>query len=202
MRETADHGRTRALILEDPYRFGSSIGEFDRYLLGEGTHLRPWTILGAHLREQEGYERKAALVEAGRLRLRAVLMTTLTLVFALLPLLLGTGAGSESRAPLAAVVVGGIVSSTVLTLILVPVVYNFFDWGSGLVSRGVGAVLGTSSPTEEVVEQKPEEEAAPEEKPEKPEDKEEKGSQRGPSPRPSPQPGSAISLNPSEPDTV
>ncbi|MCA9696533.1 MAG: hypothetical protein KC431_03325, partial [Myxococcales bacterium] len=54
MRETADHGRTRALILEDPYRFGSSIGEFDRYLLGEGTHLRPWTILGAHLREQEG----------------------------------------------------------------------------------------------------------------------------------------------------
>lgn len=155
-----------------------------------------------HLREQEGYERKAALVEAGRLRLRAVLMTTLTLVFALLPLLLGTGAGSESRAPLAAVVVGGIVSSTVLTLILVPVVYNFFDWGSGLVSRGVGAVLGTSSPTEEVVEQKPEEEAAPEEKPEKPEDKEEKGSQRGPSPRPSPQPGSAISLNPSEPDTV
>ncbi|MCB9076425.1 MAG: efflux RND transporter permease subunit [Anaerolineaceae bacterium] len=154
-----------------------------------------------HLRENEGYARKEALVEAGRLRLRAVLMTTLTLVFALLPLLLGTGAGSESRAPLAAVVVGGITSSTVLTLILVPVVYNFFDWGSGLVSRVVGAVLGTSSPSEEVVEQ-PEEEAAPEERPEKQEDKEEKGSKRGPSPRPSPQPGSAISLNPSKPDTA
>ncbi|MCB0209769.1 MAG: efflux RND transporter permease subunit [Anaerolineae bacterium] len=152
------------------------------------------------LRAEEGYPRKKALVEAGRLRLRAVLMTTLTLVFALLPLLLGTGAGSESRAPLAAVVVGGITSSTVLTLILVPVVYNFFDWGSGLISRIVGAVLGTSSPSQEVVETSEEEKEA-EEKEEK-EGKEEKGAKRGPSPRPSPQPGSAISLNPSEPDTA
>ena len=158
------------------------------------------------LRVEEGYPRKKALVEAGRLRLRAVLMTTLTLVFALLPLLLGTGAGSESRAPLAAVVVGGITSSTLLTLILVPVVYNFFDWGSGLISRMAGAVLGTSSPSQEVAD-KPEEETASEEKEAKEEKegkegKEEKGTQRGPSPRPSPQPGSAISLNPTDPDAA
>jgi len=86
------------------------------------------------LREEEGLERKEALATAGRMRLRAVLMTTLTLVFALLPLLMGSGAGSENRAPLAAVVIGGSISSTLLTLILVPVVYNFFDsFGSGTV---------------------------------------------------------------------
>lgn len=128
-----------------------------------------------NLRAERGYERKAALIEAGQRRLRAVLMTTLTLVFALLPLLLGTGAGAETRAPLAAVVIGGSISSTLLTLILVPVVYNFFDWGGGLVSRAISAILGTGRPDE--AEEKP----APE--------------QPAP-PRPAPQPGSAIALNP------
>lgn len=90
----------------------------------------------------EGLERKEALARAGRLRLRAVLMTTLTLVFALMPLLLGTGAGSETRAPLAAVVIGGTISSTVLTLILVPVVYNFFDFGGDLLSGLFRRVFG------------------------------------------------------------
>ncbi|RMF04461.1 MAG: efflux RND transporter permease subunit [Chloroflexi bacterium] len=87
------------------------------------------------LREEEGLARKEALAQAGRMRLRAVLMTTLTLVFALLPLLLGSGAGSENRAPLAAVVIGGSISSTLLTLILVPVVYNFFDSLGGGTTR-------------------------------------------------------------------
>ncbi len=91
---------------------------------------------------EEGVPRKEALARAGRMRLRAVLMTTATLVFALMPLLLGTGAGSESRAPLAAVVIGGSVSSTLLTLILVPVVYNFFDFGSGALSGLLRRVLG------------------------------------------------------------
>ncbi len=94
---------------------------------------------------EEGLPTKKALVEAGRLRLRPVLMTTGALVFALLPVLLGTGAGAESRAPIAAAIVGGNITSTLLTLILVPVVYNFFDWGSGLMKRIVGFILGTSS---------------------------------------------------------
>ncbi len=133
------------------------------------------------LRQDEGYSRKDALVQAGRMRLRAVLMTTLTLVFALLPLLLGAGAGSEIRAPLAAVVIGGSISSTLLTLILVPVVYNFFDWGSGLFSRIFRSFFGISE-TDEA-------------------DKKEDVVERGPSqtPRPAPQPGSAISLNPTAP---
>jgi HAE1 family hydrophobic/amphiphilic exporter-1 len=90
------------------------------------------------LRREQGHDRKTALVEAGRLRLRPILMTTAALVFALLPLLFGVSAGSETRAPLAAVVIGGNISSTLLTLILVPVVYNFFDWGGGLASTTLG----------------------------------------------------------------
>lgn len=155
-----------------------------------------------NLRTNQGYSRKKALVEAGKLRLRAVLMTTLTLFFALLPLLLGAGAGSESRAPLAAVVVGGITTSTLLTLILVPVVYNFFDWSSGLVSRALGSTSRTIEPVEEGVAEQPDDETTPEEKPAKKKEAEEKGTTRGPSPRPSPQPGSAISLNPTDPDTA
>jgi len=80
------------------------------------------------LRSEQGYSIKEALVEAGRVRLRPILMTVLTIVFALLPLLFGTAAGAEMRAPLAAVVIGGNISSTLLTLILVPTVYNFFEW--------------------------------------------------------------------------
>jgi HAE1 family hydrophobic/amphiphilic exporter-1 len=136
------------------------------------------------LRVKEGYATKEALASAGRLPLRAVLMTTLTLVFALLPLLLGAGAGSENRAPLAAVVIGGTLSSTALTLILVPVVYNFFDWGGGLVSRGFRKLAGT-----EHVEDVPEEEQLPKDKP-----------QAVPPTKPTPQPGSAISLNPPAPE--
>jgi HAE1 family hydrophobic/amphiphilic exporter-1 len=98
------------------------------------------------LRRKEGYSRKEALIEAGRLRLRPILMTTAALVFAMLPILLGRGAGSEVRAPLAAVVIGGNITSTALTLILVPVVYSFFDGGSSLVSRLLRRLLG-SDPT-------------------------------------------------------
>jgi HAE1 family hydrophobic/amphiphilic exporter-1 len=129
----------------------------------------------------EGFARKEALARAGRMRLRAVLMTTFTLVFALLPLLLGAGAGSENRAPLAAVVIGGSISSTLLTLILVPVVYNFFDGGSSLVSRLFRRVFGSE----------PQEDMPPDSAPE-PED----APKPAPSPQPAPQPGSAISLNP------
>jgi len=94
------------------------------------------------LRREQGYERKAALIEAGRLRLRPILMTTAALVFALLPLLFGASAGSETRAPLAAVVIGGNISSTLLSLILVPVVYNFFDWSGNLVTGSVRRIFG------------------------------------------------------------
>lgn len=148
-----------------------------------------------NLREQ-GYQPKDALVTAGRLRLRAVLMTTLTLVFALMPLLIGASAGSESRAPLAAVVVGGVVTSTLLTLILIPVIYNFFDWGSGRLSQLLATVWGSSELAGDQAEPQaePEGETPEERQPEGKQEKDDKGAKRPQTPRPSPQPGSAMSF--------
>jgi hydrophobic/amphiphilic exporter-1 (mainly G- bacteria), HAE1 family len=102
------------------------------------------------LRREQGYSRKDALVEAGRLRLRPIIMTTAALVFALSPLLLGQGAGAETRAPLAAVVIGGNITSTLLTLVLVPVVYNFFDGGSTVASNFLRRVLGLRKPDDDL----------------------------------------------------
>ncbi|MEJ2317052.1 MAG: efflux RND transporter permease subunit [Gammaproteobacteria bacterium] len=67
-----------------------------------------------------------ALLEAGRRRLRPILMTTLTTILALLPLALGIGEGADAQAPLARAVVGGLAASTLITLVLIPVVYSLF----------------------------------------------------------------------------
>ncbi len=73
-----------------------------------------------------GIGTRAALAEAGRKRLRPVLMTTATTVLALLPLAFGVGEGADAQAPLARVVVGGLTVSTLVTLVLIPVVYSLF----------------------------------------------------------------------------
>ncbi|MEM8932789.1 MAG: efflux RND transporter permease subunit, partial [Acidobacteriota bacterium] len=65
-----------------------------------------------------------AVIEAGRLRLRPILMTTTTTVLGLLPLAIGLGAGAEIQAPLARVVIGGLLASTLITLLLIPVLYT------------------------------------------------------------------------------
>ncbi len=75
---------------------------------------------------REGMATDRALVEAGRRRLRPVLMTTLTTILALLPLALGIGEGADAQAPLARAVVGGLTVSTLITLVLVPAVYSLF----------------------------------------------------------------------------
>lgn len=75
---------------------------------------------------RRGMSTDEALAEAGRRRLRPILMTTLTTVLALLPLALGIGEGADAQAPLARVVIGGLTASTLITLVLVPVVYSLF----------------------------------------------------------------------------
>jgi HAE1 family hydrophobic/amphiphilic exporter-1 len=74
-----------------------------------------------------GMEREAALIEAGRSRLRPIIMTMLTTTLGLLPMALGLGQGSEIRAPMAITVIGGILFSTLLTLVVVPVAYALLD---------------------------------------------------------------------------
>ncbi|HEX7082307.1 MAG TPA: efflux RND transporter permease subunit [Gammaproteobacteria bacterium] len=75
------------------------------------------------LRREQGMGVRAAVVEAGRLRLRPILMTTSATILGLLPLAIGLGAGAELQASLARVVIGGLTASTVVTLVLIPVVY-------------------------------------------------------------------------------
>ncbi len=76
------------------------------------------------LRQEGTLERKEAIIKAGALRLRPILMTTLAVVFGMLPIALGTGAGSESRAPMAMAIIGGLITSTLLTLLVIPVAYE------------------------------------------------------------------------------
>jgi HAE1 family hydrophobic/amphiphilic exporter-1 len=75
------------------------------------------------LRREQGMSVRAAVVEAGRLRLRPIMMTTATTVLGLLPLSFAIGAGAELQAALARVVVGGLIASTLITLVLIPAIY-------------------------------------------------------------------------------
>ncbi|MDP2469753.1 MAG: efflux RND transporter permease subunit [Candidatus Palauibacterales bacterium] len=74
-----------------------------------------------------GLDSVEAMLEAGRIRLRPILMTSVATIFALIPIALGLGAGAASRRPLGYAVVGGLIFSTALTLYLVPSVYTLFD---------------------------------------------------------------------------
>jgi HAE1 family hydrophobic/amphiphilic exporter-1 len=84
----------------------------------------------------KGLERREALIEAGRIRLRPILMTTLALIAGMLPVALGLGEGADFRAPLGRAVIGGVITSTVLTLIVIPTVYEILDeWREWLSAR-------------------------------------------------------------------
>jgi HAE1 family hydrophobic/amphiphilic exporter-1 len=79
------------------------------------------------LRREAGYDRERAILEANRARLRPILMTTLSIVAAMIPTMFGTGPGSGSRAPIAVVIAGGQTLCFLLTLLAIPVVYTIFD---------------------------------------------------------------------------
>jgi len=83
-----------------------------------------------------GVDRREALIEAGRIRLRPILMTTLALIAGMIPVALGLGEGADFRAPLGRAVIGGVITSTVLTLIVIPTVYEILDeWRERLLAR-------------------------------------------------------------------
>ena len=68
-----------------------------------------------------------ALLQAGQVRLRPILMTTAAMIFGMLPVALGVGEGGETRAPMGRAVIGGVITSTLLTLVVVPVLYTYLD---------------------------------------------------------------------------
>ena len=129
----------------------SMIGVFFAMLISRGT-INMMTMIGvimlmglvtknaillidnANQRRQEGVDREEALIAAGEVRLRPIIMTTLAMIFGMVPLALALGEGAEFRAPMARAVIGGLISSTLLTLVVVPVVYTYLD--------GIGTFFG------------------------------------------------------------
>ncbi|MCK4742177.1 MAG: efflux RND transporter permease subunit, partial [Anaerolineales bacterium] len=79
------------------------------------------------LRRRDGMAMREAIEEAGRRRLRPILMTAMTTVLALIPLALGLGEGGEAQAPLARAIIGGLLSSALITLVFIPTVYSIFE---------------------------------------------------------------------------
>jgi HAE1 family hydrophobic/amphiphilic exporter-1 len=86
--------------------------------------------------ESNGVDRRTAIIEAGRVRLRPILMTTFALLAGMLPVALGMGEGADFRAPLGRAVIGGVLTSTVLTLLVIPVAYDILsEWRDRTVAR-------------------------------------------------------------------
>jgi HAE1 family hydrophobic/amphiphilic exporter-1 len=81
----------------------------------------------SNLGVREGKDLRQSLADAGAVRLRPIVMTTLAMIFGMLPMALGLGEGGEQRAPMAHAVIGGLISSTLLTLVFVPVVLTYLD---------------------------------------------------------------------------
>jgi len=106
----------------------------------------------ANKARDQGSERRQALIDAGELRLRPIMMTTLAMIFGMLPTALALGAGSEFRSPMAVAVIGGLITSTLLTLVVVPVVYTYLDdfgsWVGGWVKRWTSAPEGSHVPAD------------------------------------------------------
>jgi len=90
---------------------------------------------------EAGTSRLDALLTAGRIRLRPIIMTTVAMIFGMIPLALAIGEGAEQRAPMARAVIGGLITSTLLTLFVVPVVYTLLDDVGALVLKRVRATV-------------------------------------------------------------
>ncbi|MET3287854.1 UNVERIFIED_CONTAM: HAE1 family hydrophobic/amphiphilic exporter-1 [Brevibacillus sp. OAP136] len=106
-----------------------SVSAFIGYILLIGIVVNNAIVLIDYINtlRKKGVERNEAIFTAGPVRLRPILMTTLATILAILPLAFGGGAGNESQAPMAVVVTFGLSFSTLITLILIPVVYTWFD---------------------------------------------------------------------------
>jgi len=80
--------------------------------------------------------RREAIIHAGPVRMRPILMTTFAMVFGMLPVALGLGEGAETRSPMGVAVIGGLLTSLLLTLVVVPAAYDLFDdWKDHVVQR-------------------------------------------------------------------
>jgi HAE1 family hydrophobic/amphiphilic exporter-1 len=126
-----------------------NIQSFIGCIMLEGIVVNNAILLVDHtnlLRRKFGMGLREAIEEAGRRRLRPILMTATTTIIGLIPLALGLGEGGEAQAPMARAVIGGLLSSTLITLVFVPVVYSIFErLGPGAASAGKIKTAGSTS---------------------------------------------------------
>jgi HAE1 family hydrophobic/amphiphilic exporter-1 len=113
------------LLTNDTMNMMSMIGVI--MLMGLVTKNAILLVDNANERRATGADRFTALVEAGAVRLRPIIMTTLAMIFGMLPIAFALGEGGGFRAPMARAVIGGLITSTMLTLVVVPVAYTYFD---------------------------------------------------------------------------
>lgn len=97
-------------------------------------------------KEQRGLSTRDALIEAGRIRLRPILMTTLALIAGMVPVALGVGEGADFRSPLGRAVIGGVITSTFLTLLVIPTFYEILDEWRTALSRQFGRTPVSAGP--------------------------------------------------------
>ncbi|MEO8704403.1 MAG: efflux RND transporter permease subunit, partial [Kofleriaceae bacterium] len=89
-----------------------------------------------HLQEKEGMTREEAIVEAGGVRLRPIVMTSIAIIAGMLPVAIGSGEGGDFRAPLGRAVIGGVITSTVLTLLVIPTFYDIItNWRDAVLRK-------------------------------------------------------------------
>jgi len=101
------------------------------FLMGLVTKNAILLVDFANRGQAEGLSLREALMRAGQIRLRPILMTTAAMVFGMIPLSLGIGMGAEQQAPMGRAIIGGVITSTLLTLVVVPVLYSFISGWEG-----------------------------------------------------------------------
>jgi HAE1 family hydrophobic/amphiphilic exporter-1 len=121
------------LVTNDTLNMMSMIGVI--MLMGLVTKNAILLVDNANERRAQGVPRMTALIEAGAVRLRPIMMKTLAMIFGMLPIAFALGEGGGFRAPMARAVIGGLITSTMLTLLVVPVAYTYFDDIGGFFKR-------------------------------------------------------------------
>jgi HAE1 family hydrophobic/amphiphilic exporter-1 len=131
--------------------FGSAISMFSVIgvimLMGLVTKNAILLVDFANRARRDGMERTEALLMAARVRLRPILMTTLAMIFGMVPLAFALSEGSEMRAPMGQAVIGGVITSSLLTLVVVPVVYCYVDDAARWSRRLLGLEARTAPET-------------------------------------------------------
>jgi hydrophobe/amphiphile efflux-1 (HAE1) family protein len=97
------------------------------FLMGLVTKNAILLVDFANKGQRDGLNQVEALLAAGQVRLRPILMTTSAMIFGMLPLAIGLGEGAEQQAPMGRAIIGGVITSTLLTLVVVPVIYSYLD---------------------------------------------------------------------------